>query len=123
MKCIDLISVPVTDQQRAKAFYRRLGFHVLDESPMGNGRSWIQLGLEGCTTTISLVTWFSAMPAGSLHGLVLKTDDLARDVATLDTHGIAHSKVEETPNGKFVSLKDPDGNGISIQQRVNEKLQ
>ena len=80
MKCIDAVSIPVSDQQRAKEFYMRLGFRLLDETPMGNGSSWIQLGLEGCSTTITLVTWFSRMPPGSVQGLVLGTDDLEADL-------------------------------------------
>jgi catechol 2,3-dioxygenase-like lactoylglutathione lyase family enzyme len=117
MKCIDVISIPVSDQQLAKAFYLKLGFVLLNESPMGNGSKWIQLGLQGCPTTITLVTWFKKMQPGSMQGFVLKTDDLETDLRNLERNGIKHSPVEETPWGKFASIKDPDGNGISLQQR------
>src|SRR4051812_16477287 len=107
MNSIDVISIPVTDQQRAKEFYSRLGFTVLDETPMGNGNTWIRMGIEGCATTITLVTWFTKMPAGSLQGLVLRTEDINADIKKLAEHGVKTSALEKTPYGKFVSFWDP----------------
>jgi catechol 2,3-dioxygenase-like lactoylglutathione lyase family enzyme len=53
----EILSVPVSNQQRAKAFYRDvLGFELIREEPRGPGQSWIQLSPKGCSTTIALVT-------------------------------------------------------------------
>lgn len=116
MLTIAAIAIPVTDPVRSKEFYLRLGFDLLAEAPMDNGKKWIQMGLPGCSTTITLVTWFSQMPAGSMQGLVLLTDDITSDLANYRSQGFHISSLSETPNGKFFTIKDPDGNGISIQQ-------
>jgi predicted enzyme related to lactoylglutathione lyase len=55
------------------------------------------------------------MPAGSLRGLVLETDDLEASVATLTDRGGMPSEIQDAPWGKFVQLDDPDGNGIIVQ--------
>jgi len=117
MKSIQVISIPVTDQQRSKNFYLLLGFEIIDEAPMEGDKNWIQMGLRGDTVTITLVTWFKEMPPGSMQGLVLGTDDIEHDLLILGNNKVKISSIQETPHGKFVSLKDPDGNGISLRQR------
>jgi predicted enzyme related to lactoylglutathione lyase len=116
MKSIDVISIPVSDQQVSKRFYAMLGFKILEESRVENNKWWIRMGLEGCATTITLVTWFTKMPPGCMQGLVLRTDDLDNDLRNLQDHGIRTSKVETAPMGRFFSFKDPDGNGLSFQE-------
>lgn len=118
MKNIDVISIPVTDQKKSKAFYLNLGFQVMVESDMDQNQTWIQLGLPGSFTSITLVTWFKKMPAGSMQGLVIRTNSIDEDVRELRSKGIDVTKVEETPSGKFASFKDPDGNGLSLHQRA-----
>ena len=117
MKSIDVISVPVTDQKKAKQFYASLGFEVMAETEMGEGQTWIQMGLPGSFTSITLVTWFKKMPAGSMQGLVIRTDNIEQDVKALRDKGLEVGEIEETLWGNFASLKDPDGNGLSLHQR------
>jgi catechol 2,3-dioxygenase-like lactoylglutathione lyase family enzyme len=117
MKSIRVISIPVTDQQRAKNFYLLLGFEIIDEAPMEGDKKWIRMGLRGDAVSITLVTWFREMPAGSMQGLVLGTDDIESDLQILRNNRVNISSVQQTPHGKFVSLKDPDGNGISLRQQ------
>ena len=74
MKAIEIISVPVTDQDKTKEFYQDLGFKLLAEAPFENGQKWVQLGFPGHDTSITLVTWFAGMPSGSVHDFVIKTD-------------------------------------------------
>ena len=116
MKAIEIISIPVSDQQRSKEFYVKLGFTILIEAPFGNGQNWVQLGFNGHDTSITLVTWFRNMPAGSVNGFVIKTGDLEKDIEELTAKGIEVGKVEQTPWGKFLSVKDPDGNALSLHQ-------
>ena len=60
---IDILSIPVSDPMVSKLFYtEKLGFEVIQDMPMGPQGRWIQLGLPGAATSISLVTWFDAMP-------------------------------------------------------------
>ena len=114
---VQLLSLPVTDQDRAKAFYTdKLGFDLLADNPMGPDQRWVQVGLPGADTSITLVTWFDSMPAGSLRGLVLETDDLDRDVAALTGRGVQiNDGIQAAPWGRFVTFEDPDGNGIVLQ--------
>lgn len=83
---------------------------------MGNGSTWIQLGLSGQTTAISLVNWFKHMPAGSMQGLVLKSTDIEQEVEDLKQKGIEVKPIDSTPWGKFASFSDPDGNGLILHQ-------
>lgn len=118
MKAIELISVPVTDQDRAKKFYvAQLGFQVIVEAPFGNNQQWIQLGLPGSSVSITLVTWFEKMPAGSLQGVLIDTDDIEKDVELLKAKGVNIAPVDNTPWGKFANFSDPDGNGWSLHQK------
>lgn len=120
LKKIDVISIPVSDQQRAKVFYQKLGFELMVENDMGNGQTWIQLGLPGSFTSITLVTWFKKMPAGTIQGLVIRCDDLLSDIKDLEAKDLLVEGLEETPWGKFSTIKDPDGNTLSLHQRIDE---
>jgi predicted enzyme related to lactoylglutathione lyase len=114
---VQLFSVPVTDQGRARSFYvDQLGFDVLVERPMGPDTSWLQLAPPGAETSITLVTWFDTMPAGSVAGIVLETDDLESDVDRLREQGVAiDGEIEARPWGRYVTFTDPDGNGLILQ--------
>jgi catechol 2,3-dioxygenase-like lactoylglutathione lyase family enzyme len=111
-----LFSVPVADQDRAKAFYvDTLGFDLIADVEMGPGQRWVQVGPPGGQTTMTLVTWFETMPAGSLRGLVIETDDLEAEITALAGRGVTLSDVQAAPWGQFVPLEDPDGNGLILQ--------
>jgi catechol 2,3-dioxygenase-like lactoylglutathione lyase family enzyme len=114
MKAIEIISIPVTDQTKAKEFYQKLGFEIVTEAPFGPNQQWIQLAFPGSAVSITLVNWFPEMTAGSISGLVIKTDDLDADIKDLTEKGITLGKVDTTPWGKFLAVKDPDGNTVSL---------
>src|SRR4051812_38407568 len=116
MKSIELISIPVTDQQRAKEFYMNIGFTLLNESPFGNGQLWIQLAPPGGGAGITLVTWFDKMPAGCIQGFIVATDNLEADIEHIKSKGITVSEIEQTPWGRFLYVRDPDGNTVSLHQ-------
>ncbi|MBF9134812.1 VOC family protein [Plantactinospora sp. S1510] len=114
---IQLLSIPVTDQDRAKDFYvDTLGFELLGDNQMGPDQRWVQVAPKGAATSITLVTWFDTMPPGSVKGLVLETDDLDGDVADLTRRGVPiDGGIQDAPWGRYVSFDDPDGNGIVLQ--------
>jgi catechol 2,3-dioxygenase-like lactoylglutathione lyase family enzyme len=114
---IQLLSVPVSDQDRARDFYvDTLGFDLVSDTEMGPGQRWVQVRPKGSQSSITLVTWFETMPPGSLKGLVLETDDLQGDVEALGARGVTiEGGVQDAPWGKFVTFDDPDGNGIVLQ--------
>jgi catechol 2,3-dioxygenase-like lactoylglutathione lyase family enzyme len=116
MRTIEIISIPVTDQQRAKEFYQQLGFQVVTEAPFGGGSQWIQMGFPGQDASITLVNWFPNMPAGCINGFVIKTENVEDDIKELAAKGIETGKIDNTPWGKFLSVKDPDGNVLSLHE-------
>jgi catechol 2,3-dioxygenase-like lactoylglutathione lyase family enzyme len=112
-----VVSVPVSDPDRAKAFYRDiLGFELIADEPMGPDRRWIQLGPKGAQTSITLVTWFESMPPGSLDGVVLATNTLDADYADLAKKGLKLTSIESEFWGRYTTFDDPDGNGFVLQQ-------
>ena len=116
MTAIEVISVPVTDQQASKEFYLKIGFQLIVEADMGNGSTWVQLGLPGQATSITLVNWFKDMSPGSMQGLVLKSTDIEKEVADLKAKGVEVKPIDDTPWGRFASFSDPDGNGLTLHQ-------
>ncbi|MGC5016066.1 VOC family protein [Streptosporangium sp. DT93] len=114
---IQVLSLPVADQERARNFYvGTLGFDLVGDNLMGPDRRWVQVAPKGAATSITLVSWFDTMPPGSLKGLVLETDDLEGDVAALGERGVAvEGGIQESPWGRYVTFDDPDGNGIVLQ--------
>ena len=116
---VQVFSLPVADQDRAREFYVDvLGFELVADTEMGPGMRWVQVRPPGATTSITLVTWFESMPAGRTRGTVLETDDLEGDVARLLELGVpvdGDGVVQDAPWGRFVTLADPDGNGLVLQ--------
>jgi len=116
MEFLEVVSLPVSDQQVSKEFYLKIGFELIVEADMGNGSNWVQLGLPGQTTSISLVTWFSNTKPGSSQGLVIHTKDIEKDVEELKSKGVEVAPIDPTPWGKFANFYDPDGNGMILRQ-------
>jgi catechol 2,3-dioxygenase-like lactoylglutathione lyase family enzyme len=113
---LGVVSVPVADQERARRFYVDvLGFTVVADAPF-DGLRWLQLAPRGGGATISLVTWFAGMPAGTLDGLVLTTDDVHADVAALRERGLELADPVEESFGTHTAFADPDGNGWLLLQ-------
>jgi catechol 2,3-dioxygenase-like lactoylglutathione lyase family enzyme len=113
---ISIVSVPVSDQDRSLAFYVDvLGLELLDDSPMGPTMRWVRIAPKLAQTSITLVTWFPSMVPGSLKGLLFNTDNLEDDVDRIRAAGVEVSEVQEEAWGRYVTLDDPDGNGIIVR--------
>jgi catechol 2,3-dioxygenase-like lactoylglutathione lyase family enzyme len=115
---VKVISVPVSDQDGAKAFYvDKLGFELTRDDASVPGIRWVQVTPKGGTTSLTLVTWFETMPAGSLQGLVLGSNDLQSDCDHFAAQGVKFDRpLEEQPWGREAVIMDPDGNKIVLQQ-------
>lgn len=113
MMQLSIVSVPVADQERAKAFYRDvLGFQVVQENDMSPTQRWIQMKPPSGPTSISLVTWFEAMKPGSVQGLVLDTVDIEMAHRKLKERGLADiTQIHDAPWGRYAMFRDLDGNG------------
>ena len=117
---VTVVSVPVSDQDRAKAFYLdMLGFDLVREDDSIPGIRWVQVAPKGATTSLVLVTWFETMPAGTLRGLVLSSNDLQADYEAYKANGVQFDQPPErrpyAPGGEAV-CHDPDGNMLVLQQ-------
>jgi len=108
MKSVEIIMLPIKDRQKAKAFYLQLGFQVVVEATDPHGDAWIQMGLPGSDTTISL---------SGFQGIICETDDIEKEAEELKAKGIELGNIDDTPWGKFVWLKDLDGNALCLHQK------
>ncbi|MBC7644363.1 MAG: VOC family protein [Thermoleophilia bacterium] len=113
------LSVPVSNAERALEFYRDgLGFTVVADVDMNPRQRWLQLAAPSGDTMIALVTWFERMTAGTLQGMVIEVDDLDIEIAELRDRGVPIvGDPVEAPWARFVTFRDPDGNGWVLQQR------
>jgi len=110
MKSIEIISIPVANQETAKDFYvNQLGFKIKFEAstPQGN---WIQLALKDDSTSISIVSGHPHAQSGSVKGNIISTDDIENDVKNLQARGIDISDIQDLPHGKIATFNDPDAN-------------
>jgi catechol 2,3-dioxygenase-like lactoylglutathione lyase family enzyme len=117
---IEVISVPVSDQDAAKKFYAEtLGFTVAMDTTFGaDGLRWVMLRPPGAGAAITLVTWFDTMSPGSQRGTVLGCDDIEQTAADLEARGLSffEDAIQEAPWGRWLTFGDPDGNAWVLQQ-------
>jgi predicted enzyme related to lactoylglutathione lyase len=116
---LELIQVPVSDVDRAKAFYvDQVGFNADHDHRVTDELRFVQITPPGSACSISLTTGAHSMQPGSLEGLQVVVDDADAARAHLLERGVDVSEVQEFPWGRFVFFKDPDGNAWSVQQIV-----
>jgi len=115
---VKVISVPVSDQERAKEFYvEKLGFELTRDDDSIPGIRWVQVTPKGGAPSLTLVTWFETMPPGSLQGLVLASENLTAECDRLAAEGVTFDRLlEEQPWGTEAVICDPDGNKLVLQQ-------
>lgn len=108
---IRLVTVPVTDQDRAKDFYTHvLGMTVRGDTTNGPMR-WLEVAPDGSGTSLVL----GAFPgAGSLQGLMLHSEDIDADCARLHEAGVNVDGPHDRPWGRDASFTDPDGNELVL---------
>jgi predicted enzyme related to lactoylglutathione lyase len=115
---IVVMSVPVSDPERAKTFYvDTLGFELLRDDQSIPGIRWVQVAPKGSLASLTLVTWFDSMPPGSLRGLVIRTDDIETDYKRLVERGVQfEGPPQRQPWATETVFSDPDGNSMVLQQ-------
>jgi catechol 2,3-dioxygenase-like lactoylglutathione lyase family enzyme len=117
---LELVPVPVSDIDRAKAFYvEQVGFHAdLDVRP-NDTVSIVQLTPPGSACSIVISTGLPTieMQTGSLRGLHLVVGDISKAREALISRGVLVSEVDEHEQGvKYASFSDPDGNTWALQE-------
>jgi catechol 2,3-dioxygenase-like lactoylglutathione lyase family enzyme len=114
---LELVAVPVTDVDRAKAFYvDQVGFHDDHDHRVTDELRFVQLTPPGSRCSIVIGTGITEMAPGSQKGLQVVVDDVEALRRELVGRGVETSDVDVQPWGSFIYFSDPDGNTWSAQQ-------
>jgi predicted enzyme related to lactoylglutathione lyase len=115
---LELVQVPVSDVDRAKAFYtEKVGFNADYDQRVGEDIRFVQLTPPGSACSIAFGTGLGAqMEPGSVEGLQMVVSDIHAAREELVGRGVEVSEVQEFPWGSFVFFSDPDGNGWAVQE-------
>jgi catechol 2,3-dioxygenase-like lactoylglutathione lyase family enzyme len=114
---LELIMVPVSDVDCAKAFYTdKLGFHADFDQQVNENLRFVQLTPQGSACSIAIGVGITDMPPGSQKGLQMVVEDARAIREELLRRGTDVSEVDVQPWGHFVYFSDPDGNRWSLQQ-------
>jgi len=113
---LELVQVPVSDIDRAKAFYvEKVGFNADHDYQVSDELRFVQLTPPGSACSIALTSGAHQMTPGSIEGLQMVVDDAEASRKELAQRGVEVSEVEVFPWGSFVFFRDPDGNGWALQ--------
>ena len=114
---LELVQVPVSDLDRAKAFYTdKVGFNADHDYTVSEEIRFVQLTPPGSACSIALGNGIVDTAPGSVAGLQLVVSDIEAAHAELARRGVEVSEVQQFPWGSFVFFSDPDGNRWSVQQ-------
>jgi catechol 2,3-dioxygenase-like lactoylglutathione lyase family enzyme len=113
---VESVSIPVGDQEQAKAFYvDTLGFKLLVDYTWREGMRWSEVAPEGSTTSLMLVTWQAGMLPSMYRVVIVGTDDIRAIHEELVSRGIEFElPPTETPRGTQAMFRDPDGNALVL---------
>lgn len=116
---LELITVPVSDVDRAKAFYaEQVGFVAEHDHQVEENLRFVQLTPLGSACSIAIGSGLTEAAPGSVQGLQLVVADADAAHAELAGRGVQVSDVQDFPWGRFVFFSDPDGNGWAVQELV-----
>jgi predicted enzyme related to lactoylglutathione lyase len=114
---LELIAVPVSDVDRAKAFYvDQAGFDADHDHRVDENMRFVQLTPPGSACSIAIGEGIMETEPGSVQGLQLVVADIEAAHAELSSRGVAVSDVQDFPWGRFTFFRDPDGNGWAVQE-------
>lgn len=114
---LELVTVPVSDVDRAKAFYTdRVGFNADHDHRVSDEMRFVQLTPPGSQCSIAIGAGIMETQPGTAQGLQMVVADIEDAHAFLAGRGVEVSEVQHFPWGSFVFFSDPDGNGWAVQQ-------
>ena len=113
---LELVAVPVTDVDRAKDFYVKVGFNADHDFQVNDALRFVQLTPPGSACSIVIGTGITEMAPGSQTGLQVVVEDVEAIRAELTGRGIETTEVDVQPWGSFSFFSDPDGNRWAMQQ-------
>lgn len=113
---LELVAIPVSDVDRAKAFYtEKAGFIADHDHRVSDEIRFVQLTPPGSACSIALGTGITDATPGSVRGMQLVVPDIHAARAELVERGVEVSDVQEFPWGSFLFFTDPDGNAWAVQ--------
>ena len=114
---LELIIIPVTDVDRAKAFYvDQVGFNADFDQTVSEEIRFVQLTPQGSACSIAFGKGLTDAIPGSVRGMQIVVDDADAAHQELAGRGVEVSAVDDQSWGRFVYFADPDGNRWSLQQ-------
>jgi predicted enzyme related to lactoylglutathione lyase len=114
---LELVAIPVTDVDRAKAFYvDQVGFVADHDHQVSDDMRFVQLTPPGSACSIAFGQGITTATPGSVEGMQVVVDDVHQARKELLERGVEVSDVQDFPWGSFVHFRDPDGNGWALQQ-------
>lgn len=114
---IELIAIPVSDVDRAKAFYvEKAGFNADHDHTVSDEIRFVQLTPPGSACSIAIGKGVTEAKPGSVQGVQMVVDDIEAAHAELTERGVEVSDVQDFPWGRFVFFADPDGNRWAVQE-------
>ncbi len=114
---LELVAIPVTDVDRAKAFHtEQVGFVADHDHRVSDEIRFVQLTPPGSACSIALGKGVTDAPPGSVQGMQMVVSDIHAAHDELAGRGVEVSDVQEFPWGSFVFFSDPDGNRWAVQQ-------
>jgi predicted enzyme related to lactoylglutathione lyase len=116
---LELVILPVSDIDRAKAFYvDQVGFHADFDHTVSEEIRFVQLTPNGSACSIAFGKGLTDAPPGSVKGLQIVIEDADAAHDELAARGVQVSEVQDLDWGRFVFFSDPDGNAWALQQLV-----
>jgi catechol 2,3-dioxygenase-like lactoylglutathione lyase family enzyme len=113
---LELVALPVTDVDRAKEFYSRVGFVLDHDHNVSDEVRFVQMTPPGSGCSVAFGKGLTGMAPGSLDNLQMVVADADAARAELTERGVEVSDVDDQPWGRFVFFSDPDGNRWALQQ-------
>jgi len=114
---LELVIIPVSDIDRAKAFYTdKAGFNADHDHTVSDEIRFVQLTPPGSACSIAIGKGITDAAPGSVVGLQMVVPDIEAAHDELVKRGAEVSEIQELAWGRFVFFNDPDGNGWAVQQ-------
>ena len=119
IKGVKFASIPVTDQDRALAFYtEKLGFRIATDQPFDDRQRWIELKIDGAETEIVLFRYDGGPEPGTRMNVTFWTESVEETARQLKARGVEFVMEPTVADwGTAAAFKDPDGNVFIMSSR------